>query len=169
MALQNRHAGVFHSKAGAEIMDFKTFVSKFAGIALEYTKIGNKYFLAEAFLIELSKRLNCKIESLGLFLGEEKEDKFVPSLALLDILAKVSDEKAFVNEIGEIDFLYGKDLKKRHIKSFTGGSKEGFFKLIQNEENENLGYGKISRDLDSESAEIANILDKGDYIRRERN
>ncbi|MDI6737316.1 MAG: hypothetical protein QME12_02250 [Nanoarchaeota archaeon] len=149
-------------------MDFKTFVSKFAGIAIEYIRIGNKYFLAEASLVELSKKLNCKIESIGLFLGEEKDGKFSPGPALLEILAKVSGEKAFVNYIGEIDFLYGRGLKKRHITSFTGGSKEGFFKLIQNEHDENIGYGKISKELDSENAEIANMLDKGDYIRREK-
>lgn len=149
-------------------MDFKTFISKFAGIAIEYIKLGNKYFLAEASLVELSKKMNCKIEAIGLFLGEEKEDKFMPSPALLEILAKVSEEKVVVNYIGEIDFLYGRDLKKRHITSFTGGSKEGFFKLIQNEQDENIGYGKISKPLDSETGEIANMLDKGDYIRREK-
>lgn len=149
-------------------MNFETFISKFAAIKPNYTRIGNKYFLADNSLVELSKKLNCRIESIGLFLGEEKNEKFRPSPALLEILAKVSGEKVFVNYIGEIDFLYGRDLKKRHVTSFTGGSKEGFFKLIQNGYDENIGYGKISKPLDSKDGEIANMLDKGDYIRREK-
>ncbi|MFA5888407.1 MAG: hypothetical protein WC852_06885 [Candidatus Nanoarchaeia archaeon] len=149
-------------------MNFDVFISKFAKIKLEYTKIGNKYFLADEEMKELSKKLNCNIAAIGLILGEDKKDKFTPSIALLEILSKVSDEKVFVNYIGEIDFLYGKDLKKRHILRFTGGSKEGFFKLIQNEHDENIGYGKISAELTGSKAEIACLLDRGDFIRREK-
>ena len=148
-------------------MNFESFISKFAGIVIEYIKIGNKYFLADASLTELAKKLNTKTESIGLFLGEEKNEKFMPSLALLEILAKVSDEKVIVNNIGELDFLYKKDIKKRHIKGFSGGPKEGFLKLVLNESDDCIGYGKISKDLDSETPELANILDRGNFLRRE--
>lgn len=148
-------------------MNFESFISKFAGIAIEYIRLGNKYFLADASLTELATKLNTKAESIGLYLGKEKDDKFMPSLALLEILAKVSDETVIVNNIGELDFLYKKDIKKRHIKAFTGGTKAGFLKLVINEHNECIGYGKISKDLDSEAPELANMLDRGDFLRRE--
>lgn len=159
------NARVFHSEA--EAMNFESFISKFAGLAIEYIKMGNKYFLADKELQELAKQLNTKTEAVGLYLGKEEKDKFMPSLALLEILSKVSDEKVIVNDIGELDFLYNKDLKRRHIKSFTGGNKEGFLKLIMNEHDECIGYGKISKDLDSETPEIKNMLDRGDFMRRE--
>ncbi len=169
-------------------MNFESFVLKFAGkensgkskaefsngklkiahIAIEYIKLGNKYFLADTELKELVKQLNTKAEAIGLFLGEDKNEKFTPSLALLEALSEVSDEKVIVNNIGELDFLYKKDIKRRHIKSFTGGAKEGFLKLIVNEHDDCIGYGKISKDLGSESPEIANMLDRGDFLRREK-
>ena len=104
-------------------MNFEVFISKFADIKLEYTKIGNKYFLADAEMKELSKKLNCNIAAIGLILGEDKKDKFTPSIALLEILSKVSNEKVFVNYIGEIDFLYGKDLKKGIFSSLQAAQK----------------------------------------------
>ncbi|HII15364.1 MAG TPA: hypothetical protein HA362_03545 [Nanoarchaeota archaeon] len=149
-------------------MSFEVFAGKFTGKNPDYVKMGSKYFLAGPLLVALSKQLGHSIVSLGLFLGEEKAGKFMPSLALLEILSVASEEKVFVNGIGEIDFLYNKGLKSRHIVAVKGSSKEGFMKLIQNEHDENLGYGKISRELGSDKAEIANLLDRGDFIRREK-
>ncbi|MBU2589704.1 MAG: hypothetical protein KKF52_04770 [Nanoarchaeota archaeon] len=137
------------------------FIAKFTEEKIPYIKIKNKYFLENKELMELSKKLNCKIEAASLYLGEENET-FKPSLALLEILARTSKEKVFLNDIGEIDFIYGrKKLGKRHIKSIQGNNNR---KLVQNEHDENLGYCKI---IDEDK--IKNVLDRGDFLRREKN
>ncbi len=137
------------------------FISRFTEKKIEYVKVGSKYYLKNDFLFNLSKDLT-NVESVSLFLGEDIEDKFKPSLALLEILAKVSEEKVFVTDIGQIDFIYGrKKLSERHISSMRG---KGSRKLVQNEHDENLGYCKV---IDKDK--IKNLLDRGDYLRREKN
>lgn len=150
-------------------MDIDSFMLKFTEKKIAYIKADSKYFIAEKELMELSKKLNTKQKLMGLFLGEDVKGLFKPSLALLEILSENSEEKVFVNGIGEIDFLYGKGIKARHIKAVKGGTKEGFLKLVQNQHDENLGYGKVAKGLTDGNAELANLLDRGDFIRREKN
>ena len=149
-------------------MSFEIFAGKFTEKKIGYVKAGSRYYMADPALLKISRQLGCSVVLYGLFLGEDKGGKFLPSLALLDLLSKESDEKVFVNGIGEIDFLYGKGIKARHIAAVKGSSKAGFMKLVQNEHDENLGYGKITAELGSARAEIANLLDRGDFIRREK-
>ncbi len=144
------------------------FIKKFTDKEIDFVKLDNKYFLKNSKLIELNEELGYKPEVLGLLLGEDKDGKFFPSLALLEILSKVSKERIILKGFGEIDFVYGKDLKKRHINRIEGETKVGFLKLIQNAKGENIGYGKIIKDLESSSVVIKNKLDRGDFLRREK-
>jgi len=138
------------------------FVSKFTDKKINFIKQDSKFFMASDKILDIVKKIKLKPSLIGNFLGEVKSDKFYPSLALLDWLSKNSREKVFVNKMGEIDFLYGKNLRKRHITAIGGVVKPGFLKLVQNEHNENLGYGKIA-----ENGGIKNKLDRGDFLRRE--
>ena len=83
-----------------------TFVKKFTDKEIKFVKIGKKYFLENKKLEE--NRLNVKEKFFGLLLGHEENDKFVPSFGLLDLISKMSNEKIFVKDIGEMDFLYGR-------------------------------------------------------------
>ena len=143
------------------------FVRKFTTHCVGYEQIGNAYYLIPKELKDIKSFT--KPVMMGLYLGEDKKDKFIPSLALLAILAKTSTEKAYVKDIGEIDFIYGKDLRKRHIVKFEGETKIGFLKLVMNKNEECLGYGKIVGEKNSEGVIVKNVLDIGDYIRREKN
>lgn len=142
------------------------FIRKFTKQSVDLLELDKKFFFVPDILKEI--RIETKPASIGLFLGEMKKGKFSPSLALLDIMAKTSNEKIVVKDIGEMDFLYGKDLRKRHIKNIAGEKKVGFLKLIVNDKNECLGYGKIVKELNSVGVVVKNILDKGDYLRREK-
>jgi ribosome biogenesis protein Nip4 len=144
------------------------FIKKFTDKKIDSVKVENKYFLADNSLIRLNKKLGHKPETLGLLLGEEKSGKFHPSLALLEIISKTSKEKVFVKDIGEIDFIYGKDLRSRHIEKIEGSDKVGFLKLIQNKNDENLGYAKIVKELDAPGFVLKSRLDRGDFLRREK-
>ncbi len=134
------------------------FIKKFTDKEIEYVKVKNKYYLKTN--LELS---TTKVFMPGLFLGEKKEDKFKPSLGLLDLLSKLTTEKIFVKDIGEIDFLFKKNLRPRHVERVTGENKVGYFKLVQNEYDENLGYGKMKKEN-----RLKGLKDRGDFIRREK-
>lgn len=142
------------------------FVSKFTSKELRFYKLNNKYFLANP---ELEKqKLEQKEQLFGLFLGEDIDNQFVPAFGLLDWLSKNSNEKVFVKDIGEMDFLYGKPLRSRHILKVEGGITIGFFKLVQNEHDENLGYGKIVGDFNKTEQVIKPKLDRGVFLKREK-
>ena len=142
------------------------FVARFTERKIDAVRIGNKYFLANKSLEKY--RLDAKERVFGIYLGEEKEEKFVPSFGLLDWLSKHSKEKVFVKDIGEIDFLYKKNLRARHIEKVEGKTEKGVPKLIQNAHDENLGYGVIIGDFTKTEQVIKHKMDRGDFLQRER-
>tara|TARA_Y100000310_G_C20384871_1_gene669942 strand:+ start:103 stop:540 length:438 start_codon:yes stop_codon:yes gene_type:complete len=142
-----------------------TFIKKFTDKEIKFIKIGKKYFLENKKLEE--NRLNVKEKSFGLLLGHEEGDKFVPSFNLLDLLSKMSNEKIFVKDIGEMDFLYGKHLRVRHVLRIEGEQKIGFLKLVQNEHDENLGYGKFVGE-EGKIQVLKHRMDRGIFLKRDK-
>ena len=96
-------------------------------------------------------------------MGEIKDNKFVPGLALLDLISRYSDKKVFLNQKGQEMFLYGRDVFEENITK--GKDKEGFV-LVQNQQDENLGYGEMIAKKKKNMLKC--ILDKGDFLRRDR-
>ncbi len=142
-----------------------TFVKKFTDKEIKFVKIGKKYFLENKKLEE--NRLNVKEKFFGLLLGHEENDKFVPSFGLLDLISKMSNEKIFVKDIGEMDFLYGKHLRVRHVLRIEGEKKIGFLKLVQNEHDENLGYGKYVGE-EGKIQVMKHRMDRGIFLKRDK-
>ena len=144
----------------------KDFAEKFTKEEILFKQIGKKFFMQDK---ELEK---CKLQQnekyFGLFLGEEKEGSFVPSFVFLEWLAERSKEKIFVKDIGEMDFLYGKILRTRHIDHIEGDTRIGFLKLVQNMQDENLGYGKIIGDISMQGQVLKPKLDRGLFLKREK-
>ena len=88
---------------------------------------------------------------------------FVPTPALLGLLAKESERKAIVNdEQVERLFLCGRDI---FADRFSTSITEGLV-LIQNARDENLGLGEVMRT--DKGLQIRNILDRGNYLRHDR-
>ncbi|MBL7051458.1 MAG: hypothetical protein ISS01_00035 [Nanoarchaeota archaeon] len=143
-----------------------TFVSKFTDKKIKFIKIGIRYFLDNK---ELEKnRLDVKEKFFGLLLGHDEEvDKFTPSFGLLDLLSKMSNEKIFVKDIGEMDFLYGKHLRVRHVLRIEGEKKIGFLKLVQNEHDENIGYGKYVGE-EGKIQVLKHRMDRGIFLKRDK-
>ncbi len=125
-------------------------------------KIGRKYFCITKELRELKNKIPVEIYSAGLPLGELKNNRFMPSIALLDILAKHSERKVFVNKKGETVFLYSREVFEDNI---TKSNIDEGFCLVLNENNEVLGYGELKK---RRNIILKNILDRGDFLRRER-
>jgi ribosome biogenesis protein Nip4 len=133
------------------------FIEKFTD-----KKIGNiekergKYYLADHDVSLCAKKIKLPASGIGLFLGSEKNSRFMPSLALLQMLSKISDRKTIINRKQEWFFTNSRDLDVKGKTRFH----EGMI-LVQNQFDENLGLGEFTK------KGIKNIIDIGDYLRRE--
>ena len=136
----------------------KQFISKFTDEEPEYVTIRNTYYLKNPFLEEIRNKVNRRIDHLSIPLGEGKK-KFKPSLYLLEWLSHRTKEKVYVNKKAEWLYLCGRDLFSDSIEKDT--SKERLV-LVQNNIDENIGYGL------KQGKKIKNLLDRGDFLRRER-
>ncbi|MFC1742096.1 hypothetical protein ACFL3V_06175 [Nanoarchaeota archaeon] len=148
----------------------EAFISKFTEQRLLHVeKIGRNYYQVlpplKSVMEKVSKNLNREPHYAGIFLGEEKGKKFTPSLALLDLIGHASHRWVKVDDKAEWLFLCGRDVFGKSVVKANVHSGEV---LVVSQKEEVLGYGKITGSLDkSEKVYVTNILDKGDYLRRE--
>ncbi len=130
-------------------------------------KAGRFFLLSEA-LLRVTRQ---NFYYAGTYLGKVKKGKFFPSFNLLAILAKGEANKVVVDKKTAWLFICGRDIFRKGILAVHGSRKKGDHTLVLNEFGECLGFGKIVCGLieDMEDTEIAvkNILDIGDFLRRE--
>jgi len=140
----------------------KDFISQFTDKEIiNIVKIGRSYFLAGEEQKRLSEKINQEMFSIGIFLGESKKE-FKPSPALIDIIARLSDKKVFITKKAEWLFLCRRDVFEKNI---VKKNVEKGLVLVQNNKDENIGYGRIV--TKGKKIFIKNLLDKGYYLRRE--
>lgn len=152
--------------------EINEFVAQFkANVSLDEScivKNRNRYYL-------LSKNLKQKTPKgfffAGMYLGAVKGASFFPSFILLDMIAKTKANKLVVNKKAAWLFICGRDIFRRGILE-GDNLKKGDYVLVMNEHNECLGFGKLVLSLrgapDSKQVAVKNILDVGDFLRRER-
>lgn len=130
------------------------------------TKKRNRFFLLNKTLKKLSVK---DFFYVGIYLGKMKKGRFFPSVNLLRMIAETKANKVIVDKKTEWLFICGRDIFKKGIKEVAGSKNKGDYTLILNVYNECLGYGKILHDLDRprKGVVIKNILDIGDFLRRE--
>jgi ribosome biogenesis protein Nip4 len=144
------------------------------------SRFNAKIFLDETFLVKKRNRYFLLNEALknviarnffyaGLYLGKMRKGRFFPSFNLLKMIGKTKANKVVVDKKTEWLFICGRDIFKRGIKKVKGSREKGSYVLILNMKDECLGYGKILHNLNktSERVVIKNILDIGDFLRRE--
>ncbi|MBK5132858.1 hypothetical protein JJE00_00335 [Candidatus Bathyarchaeota archaeon] len=127
-------------------------------------------------LFLINKKLHENLQSnffyAGLYLGENKLGKFSPSLNLLSILSQQIANKVVIDKKASWLFIYGKDIFRERILKVNGDTKKGVITLVLNNFEDCLGFGEIIFDLDKKpnkgEAAIKNILDLGDFLRREK-
>lgn len=127
-------------------------------------RIGKNYYYASKELQELRNSIKLDAFSLGIYLGEEKEG-FLPSPALIDLISKMpgsEQKKVYINKKAEWLFLCARNILEPSIVKNPHNIKEGLV-FVQNEQDENLGYGIFRRE--GKQLVIRNILDKGKYLR----
>jgi len=147
------------------------FVSRFGTkIRLDETLIvkqQGRYFLLD----ENVKRLTSKdFYYAGAYLGEAKDGDFFPSFNLLNIITQKKANKINIERKAEWLFICGRDVFGQGIAKVTGSKKKGDYVLVLNSHDECLGFGKILLNLDRKGRGpmVENILDIGDFLRRER-
>ena len=148
----------------------RDFVSRFATkIRMDdrlVIKKAKKYFLVNE---NIQKSLVKSFFFAGSMLGEMKKGEFVPGFELLRLIAKENSNKVVVESKSEWLFICGRDLFKRGITEVTRSVKPGDFVLVLNRYHECLGFGRVIKDLDKATtgAVVENLLDVGDFLRRE--
>lgn len=132
--------------------------------------VGKKYFLLNDTLKDLAARIPQKYHYAGVLLGESKNDFFLPSLQLLFMIAEKPVNKIFVNDKTAWLFICGRDIFKEGITRVEGSPRKGDYTLILNKYGECLGFGLVKQ-LPQEAEKgvvVKNILDLGDFLRREQ-
>jgi ribosome biogenesis protein Nip4 len=128
---------------------------------------GNRYF---ALGENLTKLVGKGFFYAGTYLGKTKEGRFFPSFNLLRMIASGKANKVVVDAKTEWLFICGRDVFKQGIVKVIGSSKRGSYTLVLNQRGECMGFGRILCDLDKEKEVVAikNVLDIGDFLRREK-
>jgi ribosome biogenesis protein Nip4 len=142
-----------------------------------------KLSLNENLLVERDGRfflLNNQIKPLikdnffyaGIFLGKARTGKFFPSFNLLSMIATHQANRVVVDKKAGWLFICGRDIFKKGILQTYGKIQRNCHVLVFNEFNECLGFGRvlagIEQQTDKNPLAIANVLDVGDFLRRER-
>jgi ribosome biogenesis protein Nip4 len=152
--------------------EINDFVAQFnAHIILDESSIvrnRNRYYI-------LPKRVKQQIPEgffyAGTYLGAVKGTGFFPSFLLLTMIAKTKANKLVVDKKTAWLFICGRDIFKKGILK-ENNPKKGDYILIMNEHNECLGFGKMTLNLraeiDLDKTAVKNILDIGDFLRREK-
>ena len=141
---------------------FSNFVHQFTSQDILARRIGRHYYLAEQRLWDMKHGIDRDLFSIGLYLGEEKH-LFEPSPVMVELLSKMPEadsRKIFINKKAEWLFLCGRNLLPESVKN-PNNLVSGFV-LVQNERDENLGYGLFKQ---QDTLIIKNVLDKGKYLR----
>ena len=144
-------------------ISFEAFCDRLGAPRPAASLVGDRYYIEGSDLQGFTTGEQRKPYMRGLSLGMKTPQGFVPSPALLGILAAESKHKAVVHdEHVERLFLCGRDL---FADKFTTTITEGLV-LVQNARDENLGLGEIQRG--EKGLHVRNILDRGNYLRHDR-
>jgi len=148
----------------------ENFCSRFGGkVSLQseflVEKVGRFYFLNP----QLKNVIRSDFFYAGLYVGKLKKGIFFPSFNLLKMLANVANNKIVVNPKAAWLFICGRDLLKDGLVKVYGSQRRGKYTLILNKYGECLGFGRIVGSFDGQgnAVLVKNILDLGDFLRRE--
>ena len=126
-----------------------------------------RYFLLNEILLKFAQK---NFYYAGVYLGKAKNGKFFPSINLLSMLAKGKANKIVVKKKAAWLFICGRDIFRKGILAMHCSRKRGNYVLVLNEFGDCLGFGRIVLGFDGgarNEVAVKNILDVGDFLRRE--
>lgn len=101
--------------------------------------------------------------SAGDYLGTHRGKRFLPSLRLLELIAQTTQAKSIVRGKAAWLFLCGRDVLPTGIISLRASQNHT---IVCDEQGNVLGYGRVEKQ--NNGFLIKNLLDKGDFLRREK-
>lgn len=130
---------------------------------------GDEFFMLSRNLKKLARKGGDWLFA-GLYLGKIKGENFLPSFSLLFMIAEQAKNRVVVDDKAAWLFICGRDIFKEGVMEAYGSKNRGAYTLVLNCHGECLGFGKITRDLDKAKSGVIvkNVLDVGDFLRRER-
>ena len=110
----------------------------------------------------------------GIKVGEVGGRRFRFSLEGTFYLVRKNKKKVFVNERGEMLFLYGRDIFAESVVDITEDVKENDIVFVCNKRGDILGIGRTRfdaeriKDVAKDRVVVENLVDRGEYLRKER-
>lgn len=132
-------------------------------------KKNDKFFLLSPSLERLARKCGDWLFA-GTYLGRVENGRFFPSFSLLSMIADQAQNRVVVDDKAAWLFVCGRDIFKEGILEVHGSKNKGVYTLVFSRHGECLGSGRIVRDLEKAESGVVikNILDVGDFLRRER-
>jgi ribosome biogenesis protein Nip4 len=127
----------------------------------------SKYFLISRKIQAIIKKTKKPFHA-GTYLGKSRGKKFFPSINLLNMINPKTSHKIWVDSKSEWLFVCGRDLFGSGISKSSPKVQKNTITLILNSSNEVIGFGKAAKSLKEKGVVVQNILDIGDFLRRER-
>ncbi len=110
----------------------------------------------------------------GLKVGEVGSRRFRFSLEGSFYLVRRDRKKVFVNERGEMLFLYGRDIFAESVVKVTEDVRENDVVFVCNTKGDILGIGRARfdagrmREVAKDRVVVENLVDRGEYLRKEK-
>ncbi len=123
-------------------------------------QIKRDFFQVSDSLLEVKKSIKKEPFAIGLFLGSGRP--LSPSIALIDWIGERTERYVVLDKKTSWLFLCDRDIFPDSI--IKKGADDGLV-IVKSNLNEVLGYGRYQNDR---KIPIKNMLDKGDFIRREK-
>ncbi len=142
------------------MIEIDEFTKKFTSEKISDTvKIGRNFFQVSDELLDMKNKIKVQPFAIGTYLGSGKP--FHPSIAMLDWMDKRTEKYVVIDKKSAWLFLCGRDVFSNSI--VKQNSDKGQV-LVKNEFGEVLGLGEFT----GKRVAIKNLLDRGDFLRRER-
>lgn len=121
----------------------------------------------------LMDKLMDKLILAGVKIGEIGK-RFRFSLEGSYYIAKKKRKRVYVNDRGEMLFLYGRDIFSASVVKVTDDVKENDIIMVCNKDGDIIGIGKsrfnadVMRSVDEDRVVVENLVDRGEYLRKKR-
>ena len=162
-------------KKGTKVIEsaLRYFGSEVEGeIAILESKRKEVYLISTE-LYDFLKEKDIKPTFAGLKLGEVgRRFRFTVEGAFF--LVKKKKKRVWVNERGEMLFLYGRDIFSESVVKASPDIKENDIVFVCNKAGDILGIGKSRyeadklRSVEKDRVVVENLVDRGEYLRKEK-
>ncbi len=113
-----------------------------------------------------------EVAYLGLWLGDFADDRFRPSLPILEKLSELTDRILVVHQKAAEAFTYGRSILREGVASLSPSLKRGQRVIVKDREGHVIGLAALSVDgqtytkLAREKLVAKNLVDIGWYVRK---